>query len=174
MRNDQRGFTFIELLVVLTIVAILARLAVPALLDARRKAKVARVESDISVLVTASAKLYADTGHYPLHLLEDPCQASGEAAVTDCSVGLFCNDGSFDNWHGPYIEISAGLDPWGRPYLFEADYANDTTSGRAIVSGGPNKSGLNVSDDDNFVRFLCETPPVPEATPETPGSTPTP
>lgn len=170
MRNDERGFTFIELLMVLTIVAILARLAVPALLDARLKAKVARVEADLSVLVTASSKLYSDTGQYPLHLLEDPCQASGEAFVTDCSVGLFCNDGSFTNWHGPYIELSTGLDPWGRHYVFDADYATDTSHGRAFVSGGPNKSGLNVSDADNFVRFVCESAPAPG--PEAPGPGP--
>ena len=52
------------------------------------------------------------------------------------------------------------LDPWGMPYMFDADYMHEGTPCRAIYSGGPNKSGLNVYDVLKHEHLILTVPAV--------------
>ena len=64
-RVEHRGVTLVELLVVVTIIGLLATIAIPNLLSAQRKAKYSRAASDSKTLV-GQAMLYAnDRGTYP-------------------------------------------------------------------------------------------------------------
>lgn len=58
--RDKKGFTLIELLVVISIIGILAIVAVPSLLQNTHKAKVAEVENDYSAIKNAAISYYAD------------------------------------------------------------------------------------------------------------------
>jgi type II secretion system protein G len=61
----RRAFTLIELLIVVAIIAILAAIAVPNLLEAQVRAKVSRVKNDLRTVVTALEIFAVDNGHYP-------------------------------------------------------------------------------------------------------------
>lgn len=62
---NRRGMTLIELLVVLTIVGILANMALPAMSGLRRRAEAARIIADMRTVRSAALDHYAGYGTYP-------------------------------------------------------------------------------------------------------------
>ncbi|PIR97569.1 MAG: hypothetical protein COT91_00635 [Candidatus Doudnabacteria bacterium CG10_big_fil_rev_8_21_14_0_10_41_10] len=163
------GFTLIELLVVIAIIGVLASIVSISVNSARAKAKVARVKSDLNQINLAMEFLFDDTGFYPNMVTDYPCVqnfANNEVYINDCAAGISCEDGSYSNWDGPYIGI-VPPDPWGSDYLFDSDYTcyeeidgcEGITSGtkvRAVVSYGPDATGLNVYNDDDIILVLCQ------------------
>jgi general secretion pathway protein G len=69
-RNTNKGFTLVELLVVLTIIALLLSIAVPDYIGRTRRAEEAVLQENLTVLRDALDKHYADAGQYPKSLDE--------------------------------------------------------------------------------------------------------
>ncbi|MGO0907238.1 type II secretion system protein [Clostridioides difficile] len=67
LRKNKKGFTLVELLVVIAIIGILAVVAVPALFSNINKAKVASVESDYSSVKSAALSFYSDKNKLPIN-----------------------------------------------------------------------------------------------------------
>ena len=101
------GFTLIEILVVVTILAILGALVVPKIMDRPNDARVVTAKHDLGTLV-AALKLYKlDNGRYP---------------TTDQGLKALVEKPSSDplpaNWkQGGYLE-KMPKDPWGHDYLY--------------------------------------------------------
>ncbi len=104
-RRGQRGFTLVELLVVLVILGLIAAFAAPQVLKYLGGAK------------TSSAKIQIE-------------RLSGVLDLYRLEVGLYPGDGDglnalveqpadAPNWNGPYLKKADALnDPWGRPYIY--------------------------------------------------------
>ncbi len=101
----KRGFTLIELMVVILIIAILAALVVPKVIGRTSDAKIAKAKSDISTLAGSINAFRLDTGRYPS--TEEGLQA------------LRLQPADVSNWKGPYITKDVPADPWGNPYEYE-------------------------------------------------------
>jgi general secretion pathway protein G len=100
--SDQRGFTLVELLLVLVILALIAGLVLPGIIGKAESAKAKASSSQISRISMSVESFYLDTGNTPSSLEELVNQPSG---VT--------------GWNGPYIKNSLLNDPWGQPYKYK-------------------------------------------------------
>lgn len=67
-RANERGFTLLELLVVMTIIGILAAIAVPALRDSPKRAKEATLRADLFTFRSVIDQYKGDKGNYPADL----------------------------------------------------------------------------------------------------------
>ena len=124
-RNE--GFTLLELLVVLGIIAMLATVVGPQLVGYMGRARTDTARAQLSAISTA-LELYAlDNGVYP-------SQQEGLTALVQ-------HPPSSARWRGPYLKKAEGLmDPWGRPYYYRVPGRSAAfeifTLGRDNVAGG--------------------------------------
>lgn len=124
----RRGFTLIEMLLVLVILATLAAIVIPKFAGRSQQAKVTAAQSQIAGFKLALNAFEVDNGYYPrdlIALFEQPSGATG--------------------WRGPYLEQDIPLDPWGNAYLYEYPGKRNPT-GFDIMSMGPD--GRVGGDDD--------------------------
>ncbi len=77
MRRARRGFTLIELMIVVAIIGILAAAAVPSFIDATDEARVARIQADLSTVGSAVEIYYAKNGKYPAALSDLVADSDG-------------------------------------------------------------------------------------------------
>ncbi|MBI5280707.1 MAG: type II secretion system major pseudopilin GspG [Candidatus Solibacter usitatus] len=101
----RRGITLIEMLVVLTIIALFAALVAPKLLSKSDSARVTAARAQVNSFMTALGAYKLDTGVYPS--TEQGLQA------------LRTRPQNVNQWQGPYLPQDIPVDPWGRPYLYK-------------------------------------------------------
>ena len=102
--SDRQGFTLVELLVVMAIIALLAALVAPKIFPKLGKGKTSAAQAQIELLGQALDQYRLDTGQYPT--TEQGLQA------------LITNPGD-DKWQGSYLKKNLiPLDPWGKPYNY--------------------------------------------------------
>ncbi|MCB0991660.1 MAG: prepilin-type N-terminal cleavage/methylation domain-containing protein [Acidimicrobiales bacterium] len=149
-RENQDGFTLIELMVVVLIIAILIAIAVPTFLGARERAQDRAVQSNLRNALTAGKVIYADDGDYSGATAAE--LADTEPALTfQAAVSADANEVSFavaaDNQSIVYAALSDSGDCW---YLRDAVGNTAGTSGttfgvRAQGAAGGDCQGSNTT-----------------------------
>ncbi len=129
-RRAQRGFTLVEMLLVLVILATLAAIVVPKFAGRSEQAKVTAAQTQIKNFEMSLSAFEVDNGFYPKGSdgLEDLVEPPNNAA----------------DWRGPYLD-EIPLDPWGAAYVYAYPGKNNTR-GFDIHSKGPD--GRTGGDDD--------------------------
>jgi len=100
----RAGVTLIEMLVVVTIIALFAALVGPQIFKQGDKARVTAAHAQVNSFMTALGGYKLDTGVFP----------STEQGLN----ALRIKPEDVTQWNGPYLAKDIPLDPWGRPYLY--------------------------------------------------------
>lgn len=139
--KQQKGFTIVELLIVIVVIAILAAITVTAYNGIQSRTKIASVNTDLKSIKSAMLMYRADYGTLPNNA--DWYSGTTMPPTSRWSTEIIANLKNLK-----YIQTS-GLeqDPWGRYYFYDN---NDCTIGQGgtsyVKSVGPD-GALNTSDD---------------------------
>ncbi len=106
-RAGERGFTLVEILVVITIIALIMGLVGPRVLNYLTESKAKAAKIQIESFGSALDLFFLDTGRYP----------SNSEGLT----ALVQRPGGIAAWNGPYLKGGVvPQDPWGNPYVYRA------------------------------------------------------
>ncbi len=150
MLHNKKGFTLIEIVVILAVIAVLSAVISPMIIGYIKDAKIRRAEADVKVIGAAIMAFSKDLREWPIWAVgtatkpadddydvlsseagDDAAAATG--ATYDTSTGLdslddqlVTNDPSYSltgkrKWMGPYLE-NISEDPWGNKYYVNVMY----------------------------------------------------
>ncbi len=129
------GFTLVEMLLVLVILAVLAAVVIPKFSGRSEQAKVTAAKSEINSFELALDAFEVDNGFYP----------QGSAGLS----ALVEQPSNAQNWKGPYLKKNVPLDPWGNAYVYVYPGKNNP-SGYDLMSPGPDGRSGGGDDINNW------------------------
>ncbi|MBX3439850.1 MAG: type II secretion system major pseudopilin GspG [Planctomycetaceae bacterium] len=136
----RRGFTLVELLIVMAILVLLVSLVGPRLLGSKQKADVNAVKAQIGMFQAALERYAIDMNRFPtteeglVALVEDPSEMESDSETAS-------------SWDGPYLKQTAlPKDPWNNNYAYEYPPTHGKGDLPEIWSYGPD--GQEDTDDD--------------------------
>lgn len=136
----EKGFTLIEILLVVIIIGILVSLVAPRLAGRSEEARKQAAKADIDGGIALALDLYeVDSGRYPAKL---------DDLVTKPS------DAEAANWKGPYLKKGMPKDPWGNPYTYRLPGTHNTSSYDLYSIGADKQEG----SPDDVVNWKTESP----------------
>ena len=135
--TNRRGFTLIELIVVLIVIGLLAGLVAPQILGRVSDARITTAKAQVELLGVALENYRLDNGIYP-------STAQGLEALRARPGG----SPAPGNWRGPYIRKAVPLDPWGKPYIYRSPGERDRSGFDLMTLGRDAKPGGTGEDQD--------------------------
>ena len=133
----ERGFSLLELVTTIAIIAILAGIVTPLVGNMIEEARVNRATSEVKVLAEAIVNLYKDTAQWPLDTLINTTTGTTNSWNSDRNRLLSRGTIAAKIWKGPYVSKQIGLDPWNTSYIYRT---NNVTYVKGVLSCGPNKT----------------------------------
>lgn len=136
-----RGFTLIELMVVIIILGILAAVIFPRVVGRSEDARRAKAITDVESIALALDLYAADNGRYP---------------TTEQGLDALRNPPARPpmprSWNGPYLKTTFPIDPWGSPYQYESPgrYNPRTHDLHSLGADGQPGGAGNASDITNW------------------------
>lgn len=124
-QRNRRGFTLVEMLLVLVILATLAAIVYPKVMGRSKQAQVTAAQTQIANFKTALDAFEVDNGYYP----------KGRNGLQD----LLVQPRDATSWHGPYMD-SIPKDPWQQDYLYECPGKHNPSSYDISSPGVPGEN----------------------------------
>ncbi|MFH1097158.1 MAG: type II secretion system major pseudopilin GspG [Candidatus Desantisbacteria bacterium] len=125
---NKKGFTLIELMVVVLIISIIAALVGPTIFKKIGKSKQVAAQAQIEMFGMALDSYRLDNDVYP------STEQGGAALIEKPSIPPIP-----ENWDGPYLKKDIPMDPWGNPYRYTCPGNVNPTSYDLLSYGADGK-----------------------------------
>lgn len=135
-KRRERGFTLIEMLIVMVILGLLAALVGPRMFGKVGKSRQNAAKAQIALFETALDTYRLDTSKYPT--TDEGLQA------------LRVKPSGVERWDGPYLPKNVPLDPWGHPYQYRSPGEHGDYD---IVSLGADGNPGGEGEDEDVVNW---------------------
>ncbi len=106
LSSKSKGFTLLELLVVMVIIGMLAGYVGPKYFAQIGKSEVKATKAQVDALGKALDQFRLDAGHYP--------------TMDEGLAALVTHPTNEPRWDGPYLTKAVPVDPWGNPYVYKS------------------------------------------------------
>jgi general secretion pathway protein G len=133
----RRGFTLLELVVVIIVLGLLAGLVAPQIIGRVSEARSTTAKTQIELLSVALDNYRLDNGSYPT--TDQGLEALRTKPTRDPVPG---------NWRGPYLRKAVPVDPWSRPYIYRSPGQVNSTGFDLVSLGRDGKAGGDGEDTD--------------------------
>jgi general secretion pathway protein G len=135
--RNERGFTLVELMVVMIIIVLLAAVVTAVVKNKLDQANHAKAVADVDSLGNALEQFYLNTGRYP----------TTDEGLAALRVKPQSDD--MQNWQGPYVTHDVPNDPWGKPYIYVCPGDHNQDSYDLYSYGRDGKEGgTDIADQD--------------------------
>jgi general secretion pathway protein G len=135
-RPGGRGFTLVEIMIVIIIIGLIAALVAPRFFGKLSTAKQKTAKMQIEHFGTALDAFRLDVGRYPT-------SEEGLKALREKPSGA-------ENWQGPYLPKEIPLDPWGAPYVYKSPGEKEEYD---IISYGLDKTPGGTGENEDIVNW---------------------
>lgn len=133
---NSRGFTLLELLVVILIIGLLTGIVAPRFMGQVSRSEVTTARAQIDALDKALQSYRIDTGRFP--------------TTTQGLKALVAQPAEESRWRGPYLQGEVPVDPWGNAYQYRSPGSNGRDF--EVMSLGKDRAPGGSGDDADIVR----------------------
>ncbi len=145
MSRSERGFTLIELIVVIAVISVLAAVVSPLVFRNVGDAKVVAAQTQIETFELALDAYRLDNDYYP-----------SSAQGLDALVHLPQGQPEARGWRGPYLKRALPADPWDRAYLYRSPGDSAPESYDLLSYGRDGRAG-GTGEDADIVSWRAGT-----------------
>jgi general secretion pathway protein G len=138
MKLKQRGFTLLELLVVIVIIGLLAAFVAPKYFSQIGKSQTQVTRAQIDGFDKALDQFRLDTGHFP--------------STDQGLVALSAQPVNEPLWRGPYLKKAVPSDPWNHAYVYKFP-STDPSRDFDIISYGRDGKAGGAGDDADITNW---------------------
>lgn len=129
----ERGFTLMEMLVVLVVIGLIAAVAIPQVMGLMGSAKSKAAKIQLETVSQSLTFYQLDLGRYP--------------DTSEGLAALWKPPAQVESWAGPYVRGERQLvDPWGRPFVYRSP--GETAAFELLTLGADGKEGGTGEDAD--------------------------
>ena len=129
LRNIKKGFTLVELLIVIIIIAVLAAIAIPKFSSSSQRSKESSLRANLKLVRNAIDLFRADTGAYPANMagLTTSTTSGLNTSAATCTIAA-------TDWRGPYLQ-AVPVDPVSGSAMTYGTSATDVGTVKSSATG---------------------------------------
>lgn len=162
MKRHEKGFTLIEMIGVLAVIAVLGALTAPKIFDAINDARIDTLVSDINTARSTVVEFYKDTNSFPIHdavvTAGTPNELMANLPFIAGGTAGFVAAAPMAGWKGPYLDkkLENTINPTGNVYIYDSlRQPAGNVAGLAVSFDIDGDAAIDYAEATNVISYVA-------------------